>query len=256
MRNIKAWVRRKLEEAGYVVFNTKPEGIYAHDGIFTFNNSHFVHDPRFQSAYHRGVLASQGVDPRIEWRLHVALWAAECSARVPGDFVECGVNTGFISSAIMHRLQWQKVEKVFVLVDTFCGPVLSQYSDEEVQRGQRKVAQDAMKRGAYATDLGRVLANYAEWPNVKVVQGVVPDVLEQLKLEQVAFLHLDMNCAYPELTAFEYFWKKLTLGGMVLLDDYSAYGYDATARAIDTAAKLLGSEVLSLPTGQGLIMKR
>lgn len=255
MRTIKRWVRQKLENAGYIVFNANRTGVYAQDGIYTFNSSHFVNDARFQSAYRRGVLASHGVDSRIEWRVHVALWAAECCKRVPGDFVECGVNAGVMSSAIMEKLGWQTIEKVFVLVNTFGGPILSQYSDEEVQLGRKDVAQDAIRRGAYVTDLQRVLANYAEWPNVAVVQGAVPEVLDQLNLDRVAFLHLDMNCAYPEVAAFEYFWTRLSMGGMVLLDDYASYGYEASARAIDKTAQLRGVEVLSLPTGQGLVLK-
>ena len=243
MRIFKRWVRQKLEAAGYVVFKTRTVGVYAHDGIFTFNNSHFVDDSSFKAAYQRGVQASRGVDPKFEWRVHVALWAARSAMHVRGDFVECGVNAGFHSSAIMNHLGWQRIEKVFYLIDTFRGPVLSLYSDEEVQRGQRRVAEDAMAKGSYVTDLERVRANYAEWPNAQIVQGVVPDVLEQLKVDQVAFLHLDMNCANPERAAFEHFWEKLSPGGMVLLDDYAAYGYDALARAIDDAASARGTEV-------------
>jgi hypothetical protein len=91
----------------------------------------------------------------------------------------------------MEKLGWRKIEKVFVLVDTFGGPILSQYSDEEVQLGRKDIALDAIRRGAYVTDMQRVLANYAEWPNVAVVQGAVPEVLERLNLDRVAFLHLD-----------------------------------------------------------------
>jgi hypothetical protein len=256
MPNLKSWFRQKLEAAGYVVFNVRTAGLYGHDGIFTFNNSHFTHDSSFRAAYQRGIQASSGLDPKIEWRVHVALWAARCAMHVQGDFVECGVNAGFVSSAIMHYLGWQRGEKIFYLIDTFRGPVLSQYSDEEVRLGQRKVAEDAMARGAYVTDVDRVRANYAEWPNARIVQGAVPVVLEQLQVEQVAFLHLDMNSAKPERAAFEHFWEKLSAGGLVLLDDYAAHGYDALAKAIDDAARARGAEVLSLPTGQGVILKR
>jgi len=257
MRILKRWVREKLEAAGYFVFNVRTAGIYGRDGIFTFNNSHFVHDPDFQAAYQRGLRASWGVDPKIEWRVYIALWAAKSAMQVEGDFVECGVNAGFISSAIMHHLGWQRFEKEFYLIDTFQGPDLSQYSEEEVQRGQRKIAEAAMANGAYVTDIERVRANYAEWPNARIVQGAVPEVLGgRLKVEQVAFLHLDMNCAKPERAAFEHFWEKLSPGGIVLLDDYAGYGYDALAKAIDDAAGARGAEVLSLPTGQGLIVKR
>jgi hypothetical protein len=256
VRVLKRWVRQKLEGAGYVVFNSRTAGLYAQDGVFTFNNSHFARAADFRAAYQRGIQASRGVDPKIEWRVHVALWAARSVVHVPGDFVECGVNAGFMSSAIMHCLGWQRVEKVFFLIDTFSGPVLSQYSDEEVERGQKRVAEDAMAKGAYVMDPDLARANFAEWPNVEIVQGVVPDVLAQLKVDRVAFLHLDMNCARPERAAFEYFWEKLSPGGVVLLDDYAAYGYDVLAKAIDEAASARGTEVLSLPTGQGLIWKR
>lgn len=251
---MKTWVRRAFERAGYVVFNTRSHGLYAHDGLFTFNNSHFIQDSRFQAAYQRGVLASRGVDPKLEWRLHVALWAAQCCARIPGDFVECGVNSGFMSSSIMHYLDWRTIPKLFALIDTFSGPVLSQYSAEEVQQGRRQIAEDALRRGAYVTDLTGVFENYAEWPNVRVIQGEVPGVLEQLDMSRIAFLHLDMNCAYPEAQALAYLWPRLSPGGMVLLDDYSRYGFNSIAAAIDAAAKERSIQVLSLPTGQGLIM--
>jgi hypothetical protein len=42
---------------------------------------------------------------------------------------------------------------------------------------------------------------------------------------------------------------------MVLLDDYAYFGNDSLKHAIDSAAAALGTEVLSLPTGQGLIVK-
>jgi hypothetical protein len=252
---LKRWMRRKLEAAGYVVFNVRTAGLYAQDGLFTFNSSHFARDPGFQAAYRRGIAASQGVDPKMEWRVHVALWAAGIAMRVHGDFVECGVNAGFMSSAIMHHLGWERVAKTFHLIDTFRGPVLAQYSDEEVRLGRRRVAEEAMAKGAYVTDLERVRANFAEWPNAQVVQGAIPEILERLTLDRVAFLHLDMNCAGPERAAFEYFWERLSPGGMVLLDDYAMHSYDALAKTIDDAAGARGVEVLSLPTGQGLIWK-
>ena len=104
-------------------------------------------------------------------------------------------------------------------------------------------------------NLERVRANYAEWPNVLVVQGIVPNVLPSLGVQQVAFLHIDMNCAFPERAALEYFWELLSPGAMVLLDDYAYFGHDSQGHAIDLAVAALGTEVLSLPTGQGLIIK-
>jgi hypothetical protein len=250
---LKESVRKLFEACGYAVINTRSTYRYGRDGLFTAHNDHFRADPRFQAAYARGVKASRGVDPKMEWRVHVALWAAGNALRVPGDFVECGVNAGFVSSAIMQHLDWARIDKRFFLVDTFTGPVLTQYSGQE--SGRLKIAEAALDRGAYVTDLDRVRGNYAEWPNVEVIQGIVPDVLPLLGSRPVAFLHIDMNCAYPERAALEYFWPWLSPGAIALFDDYAYFDNERATEAIDTAAASLGARVLSLPTGQGLLVK-
>ena len=252
---VRQWIRELLWSAGYVVFNTGSRAHYAQDSLFTSNNDHFRYEPEFKKAYSRGISANGGHDPHIEWRVHVALWAARNALRLPGSFVECGVNAGFVSSAIMHRLNWHKVEKHFYLVDTFNDPVITQYSEEEIIRGRLGVIDDAIAKGAYVTDLERVRANYAEWPNVEVVQGIVPDVLPSLGVQQVAFLHIDMNCAFPERAALEYFWELLSPGAIVLLDDYAYFGYEAQGNALDGLAHTIGATILALPTGQGMILK-
>lgn len=255
MRPLKKLISKALHRAGYVVFNTRSRYGYAQDGLFTMHSDHFRRDEEFLRAYRRGVEASNGYDPKLEWRAHVALWAASIALRAPGDFVECGVNAGFVSSAIMQSVDWRNVDRKFFLIDTFAGPVLSQYSTREIERGRIDVAKAALAAGAYVTDLDRVRANFAEWPNAVVVQGAVPDVLDTLHFGDVAFLHLDMNCALPERAALEFFWSRLSPGGVVLFDDYTYFGHDSQTESIDAVARALGVKILALPTGQGLIVK-
>lgn len=252
---MKDWIRRRLAAAGYVLFNTKSPRHYAQDSLFTTNSDHFRQDPLFQAAYQRGVSAGNGVDPHHEWRVHVALWAAQAATRIPGDFVECGVNAGFVSSAIMHRLDWRHVQKQFHLIDSFEGPVISQFSAEEIDAGRLQVVQQAITAGAYVTNIAEVRAKFAEWPNARVIQGRVPEVLNSLDIPQVAFLHIDMNCALPEQAALEHFWSSLSPGGIVLFDDYVYFGNQTLTKAIDSTVRKLGAQILSLPTGQGLILK-
>jgi hypothetical protein len=250
---IKHLIKQLFARAGYAVLDARNR--YRQDGLFTSHNDHFRHDPAFQAAYCRGVKASNGIDPQFEWRVHVALWAAASALHVPGSFVECGVNAGFISSAIMQRLEWNTLNRRFYLIDTFDGPVLEQFSQEEVEKGRLTVAERALAAGAYVTDMERVRANYSEWQNVSIVKGAVPDVLFTQDIGAVAFLHIDMNCAYPERAALAFFWDRLSPGGIVLLDDYAYSGHERQAEAIDGAARALGGNVLSLPTGQGLIIR-
>jgi hypothetical protein len=108
-------------------------GAYDQDGLRSIHNHEFVDDPAFNAAYGRGVEAAG--DYAFHWRVHVALWAAATGAQVPGSFVECGVNRGFLSSAIMRHLDWNSRRETFYLFDTFAGLDERFVSDEEKQSG-------------------------------------------------------------------------------------------------------------------------
>jgi hypothetical protein len=250
---VKALIKTLAAKIGIGVVRVR--GRYYEDGLFTLHSDHFRADPEFRAAYKRGIQASRGVDPGWEWRVHIALWAARTALRAEGDFVECGVNAGFMSSAIMEKLRWNTVGRRFYLIDTFGGPVLSQYSQEEVESGRLSFAKQALEAGAYVTDMERVRANFAEWKDAVVVQGAIPDILDKIDFGAIAFVHIDMNCALPERAAFEYFCERLSPGAVVLFDDYAYYGHDGQREAIDSAARARGAAVLSLPTGQGIIIR-
>lgn len=250
---IRNWTKRALHKLGYSV--TKTRGRYAADGFSTVHQPRFLQDPRFGPAYARGIEASLGVDPDFEWRVHTALWAASRALQTGGDFIECGVNAGFISSAIMHYLRWESVERNFYLVDTFSGPDLDQYSEAEVGAGRVQVAQTALSSGSYVVDLDRVRANYRRWPRAILVPGTVPQVLASIPAERVAFVHIDLNCAAPEAAALEFFWSRLSQGGLILLDDYAYANCEHQGDLLDQTAHRLGTTIMALPTGQGLLLK-
>jgi hypothetical protein len=100
-----------------------------------------------------------------------------------------------------------------------------------------------------------VRANFAQWPRARIVEGAIPETLGQVTARQVAYLHLDMNCAPPEVAALTYFWERLVAGAPVLLDDYAYRGYTPQKLAMDDFAHAHGVAVCALPTGQGLLMK-
>ncbi len=71
----------------------------------------------------------------------------------------------------------------------------------------------------------------------------------------VCYLSLDMNVVAPERAAIEFFWDKLVPGAPVILDDYGWLGYRPQKRALDEFAASRGVMILTLPTGQGLLLK-
>ena len=59
-----------------------------------------------------------------------------------------------------------------------------------------------------------------------------------------------MNCVIPEIAAIENFYPKLSIGSVILLDDYGWSAHYLQKRAMDKWADKMGVNILSLPTGQ------
>lgn len=232
------------------------DGIYFQDGLVTGHNHDFMRDPAFAAAYARGVQAAGGTDYHWHWRVHVGLWAAQTALQVPGDFVECGVNAGFLGSAIMHRLGWNGLGRTFWLLDTFAGIDPRFVTDAERADGIMEKDRQRKELGFYVEGgLEAARRNFAEWPSARIVEGAIPESLPRLGAERIAFLHIDLNCAMPEVAALEHCWPRLVPGAVILLDDYAFRGYHHQKRAMDEAASRLGLAIASLPTGQGLAVR-
>ena len=236
------------------VFSHAEGHIYDQDGLRSIHNHEFMDDPAFKKAYARGVRAA-GDDYRWHWRVHVGLWAAACAARLEGDFVECGVNRGFLSSAIMDFLNWDSLGKCFYLLDTFRGLDERFVSSADRASGAVEKNQKSLSSGFYVERIDEVRANFSQWKNVSLIEGSVPETLSQIRADKIAYLHLDMNCSMPEVAAVQFLWERLVPGALVLLDDYGYYGYLSQKLAMDEFAGEKGINILSLPTGQGLLVK-
>lgn len=227
---------------------------YDNDGLRSVHNHDFMIDHAYLSAYRRGVQAA-GSDYKWYWRVHIGLWAATTASKLSGDYVECGVNRGFLSSAIMQQLSWDSTGRIFYLLDTFQGIDLKYLNENEIEGGVSVRNSLDLKSGFYTNNLKEVEHNFAEWANIKIIQGSIPDTLIQISAEKVAFLHIDLNCAEPEVAALEYLWDKMVCGGIVLLDDYAYFGFQSQKVAMDNWALKHNVAIASLPTGQGLIVK-
>jgi len=90
---------------------------------------------------------------------------------------------------------------------------------------------------------------------VRIIRGVIPQTLPQVDSERLAYLSIDLNCAAPEIAAAEFFWDRLVPGAVMLLDDYGFRRFAPQKRAFDDFARRKGVPILSLPTGQGMIIK-
>lgn len=220
---------------------------YDEDGLASSHNCDFIKDERFQRAYAAGKATGSWGDADIRWRAHVVCWAASKGLTLDGDFVECGVNRGGYSMTVMTYLDFDRLDRAFYLLDTFCGLADELISDAERRHGIHEVR--------YADCYQDVVTAFRRFKNAVIVRGKVPETLSQVTSAKIAYLSIDMNCAAPEIAAAECFWNRLVSGACIVLDDYGWRPHFEQKIAFDAFARRNGVHILSLPTGQGLIVK-
>ena len=223
---------------------------YNQDGLISQHSTGFANIPRFASAYAAAKSTGSWSGPwgqaDIHWRAHVLCWAAQYAAGLPGEFVECGVNKGGTAMLVIKYLFLKSSPgKSFYLYDTFEGLDESLSSELELRQTE----------GIYSSCFDNVSALFAEFSNVLLVKGSVPESLQIHSPDKVAYLHIDLNSARPERAALEFFWDRLVPGAIVVFDDYAWVACSQQKLAIDDFALQAGCVVLSLPTGQGLMIK-
>lgn len=223
------------------------------DGLSTTgHNTDFLDTPRFKSAWEAAERANQAgwndKVPDIRWRAHIACWAAEHAVKLKGDFVECGVHTGILSHAVCDYVDFAQHNASFWLFDTFEGIPEQQLAASEQANAEY------FNENYYFDCFDIVQKSFAKYPNVHLVKGLIPASLEQAEINAVSYLSIDLNNAYAEVAALEYFWDKMSPSGMIILDDYGFSAHLEQKTAIDAFLASKGYNAVTLPTGQGLVI--
>lgn len=217
----------------------------AEDSCISIAEPAWLEDPRFERAYAEAKgISAWGRD--IRWRVQTVVKAAAVARHLEGDFVECGVDTGGTARAVMAYLgDAAFADRTFYLFDTFRGMVVEQLQPDE----------PAPIEGRFPDVYDIACENFADKSYVQIVRGVVPDTLPDYTGSQVAYLHIDMNAAHPEVEALKFFWDRLAPGAPVVFDDYGFPRHRAQRIALDKVADSFGVEIMMLPTCQGLLYK-
>jgi hypothetical protein len=209
-------------------------GWFAGDNLITFGrNLGFLSDARFMAAFNAH--ATGLIERGIMWRTVVAVWAARQAVRRPGGVIECGCYKGTTSRILLDLVDLS--DRDVFLYDLF-----------EHTAG---MAHNAMPEHG-ASLYGKVVERFAAFPNVRVIQGAVPQSFAQGLPETIAFAHIDMNNAPAEIGALDAIEPRLAPGAVILLDDFGASPYRAQHVAETEWFARRGVPVLELPTSQGL----
>jgi len=252
-RSIRNFFRkiRIFSKGNYFVINDKS---YVDDGLAANHICDFLHDEKFINSYNEGKKtgAIKNHPGDIHYRAYFACYFSKYASKLDGDFVECGVGKGILSKTIVTYLNFEKINKFFYLLDTFEGIPLEQ-GKNIAEKNMMKFLNRVNFSGNYYDEVSKTFANYS---NVKLIKGMIPESLNSVPIKKISYLSMDMNNAYGEMEAIKFFWDKIVKSGIVLLDDYATHdGFKEQKISWNNFAKNKNFEILTLPTGQGLIIK-
>ena len=220
----------------------------------------FFEDPAFMAAWERvrGAHEYDQYDDKqsIAWRMHTLVWAARHAMQLPaGDFVECGVFQGDMSLVVFQAAGLASSDRHLHLFDSFEGIDPARAVAGEYGVADRYIEQSNVFYGREGLHES-VVKRFAPYPNVTVRKGFLPEALDGHTPDRIAWLHIDLNAAKPEVDTLEVLFDRVVPGGMIILDDYGWLVLRAQKDAEDTFFAQRGYSVLELPTGQGLVVKR
>ena len=147
---------------------------------------------------------------------------------------------------------FEKINKFFYLFDTYEGIPLNQ-AKNKTEKDMMNFFNTIHFQGNYYENVRKTFSNYH---NVKLIKGTIPESLKNVSINKISYLSMDMNSAFGEIEAIKFFWDKIVNSGIVSLDDYATHdGVKEQKISWDKFAKSKNFEILTLPTGQGLIIK-
>lgn len=123
---------------------------------------------------------------------------------VPGDMAELGVYNGGSAYIISENIS----QKTLHLFDTFAGIP----EDDSCVGGHKK--------GDFSSKL-YLVEEYLQGKNVKFHAGFFPETTKEINTDiQFSFVHVDADIYQSTISAIDYFYPRLAVGGMILFDDY------------------------------------
>ena len=162
---------------------------------------------------------------------------------LPGDLVECGTYKG--ASAYLMCRAHRKSEKIIHLFDSFEG-----LSSPDPCDGSY------WKAGALSTTESMLRETLAEFCNYQIHKGWIPERFIDVSEKCFCFLHIDVDLYQPTLVSLNFFYERMTAGGMILLDDYGFKTCPGTKHAVDQFFHDRAENIIMLSTGQAFIIKQ
>jgi O-methyltransferase len=184
-----------------------------------------------------------GLNTHRKWMLWQLL---RLTSEVQGHTAECGVFEGASSWLICAwNARAAPAGRVHHLFDSFEG-----VSTPEPVDGSH------WKKSDLSASVEVVAKNLLPFKDViRFHKGWIPERFADVDQTRFTFVHVDVDLFQPTRDSVEFFYPRLSQGGVLLCDDYGFTSCPGATEAIDNFLADKPEKMLSLPSGGGFFIK-
>ena len=196
--------------------------------------------PHFRQLYQE-ISSHTLISELAAWTLYSL---ARQAAHVGGDFLEAGVYQGGTALMLRKILVEANEDKDLHLFDTFAG-----MPDTRPDR-------DLHKAGDFSnTSVAAVSMLIGPSERVHFHPGIIPDTFSGVKLERIAFAHVDVDIHDAVYECCNFIYPRLTAGGIMVFDDYGFPSCPGARAAVDEFFADKPEVPLVLSSGQAVLFR-
>jgi len=172
------------------------------------------------------------------------LWQlGKLSRSLQGATADCGIAYGTSTYFFLSGLG--PSDKTHYLFDSFEGLSMPSKLDGIAwAKGDICVAEDVVKNNLRAFD------------KCLFYKGWIPSRFAELPEQNFAFVHIDVDLYQPTIDCLQYFYPRMSTGGIILGDDYGFMSCPGARKAFDEFFADKSEMLFEIPNGQAMIIKR
>lgn len=160
------------------------------------------------------------------------LWSAAKSLRsIDGDILEVGVWRGGTGAILCKAIEGMRNKKAF-LADTFSGVVKAGPLDTYYKGGEHSDTSEAQVIALLQSQL---------LDNAEILKGIFPDETGHRPRGKISLLHCDVDVYESTKAIVEWTLPRLSIGGMMIFDDYGFSGCEGVTRYCNELAESFSS---------------
>ena len=182
------------------------------------------------------------------YRLHELWTLCESLQGVDGDVLEVGVWRGGSTVLIGRRFESLGIPITVFGADTFSGVVKAGHADPSYTGGEHSDT---------SLDIVYELASTAQVSNIMWMEGIFPDETGHTISDRIfRFVHIDVDVYQSAFDVLEWVWPRLSLGGVVVFDDFGFESCQGITRLVEQYRGSLDRLIIHNLNGHALMIKR